>query len=205
MLKQIVLLVVLSILFAQCSSYQFREGYKEKGECFAKCLIVQYDELGSVGEENSMAIAIQQDYVDKEVIIEPASKKWEKKKADRNCLSNNPEDCLVWCLIETPAKTRTVRYHRDSIPSDVKFLEKKKDLELPKESYEWRAVVCAHQITKGLIIQIQNRLYALGYNDSESTGRMNKETRKGLVAFQKDNRLPIGHMDYETLDRLGVK
>lgn len=29
-----------------------------------------------------------------------ASTKWVKKRADRNCLSANPDDCLVWCLIE---------------------------------------------------------------------------------------------------------
>ncbi len=25
---------------------------------------------------------------------------WVKKKADRNCLSDDPNDCLVWCLVE---------------------------------------------------------------------------------------------------------
>jgi len=38
----------------------------------------------------------------------PASTKWVKKKADRNCLSANPEDCLVWCLVEVPAQYRTI-------------------------------------------------------------------------------------------------
>lgn len=26
--------------------------------------------------------------------------KWEKRRADKNCTSSNPEDCLVWCLVE---------------------------------------------------------------------------------------------------------
>ena len=38
----------------------------------------------------------------------PASTKWVKKKADRNCLSADPNDCLVWCLVEVPAQYRTV-------------------------------------------------------------------------------------------------
>jgi len=38
----------------------------------------------------------------------PATTKWVKKKADRNCLSANPDDCLVWCLVEVPATFRTV-------------------------------------------------------------------------------------------------
>ncbi len=42
------------------------------------------------------------------IITQPASTKWVKKKADRNCLSADPNDCLVWCLVEVPAQSRTV-------------------------------------------------------------------------------------------------
>jgi hypothetical protein len=42
------------------------------------------------------------------IVTRPASTKWVKKKADRNCLSADPEDCLVWCLVEVPEETRTV-------------------------------------------------------------------------------------------------
>ena len=31
------------------------------------------------------------------------------KKADPSCLSADPEDCLVWCLVEVPAKFQTVK------------------------------------------------------------------------------------------------
>ncbi len=37
-----------------------------------------------------------------------ASTRWEKRKADKNCLSANPDDCLVWCLVEVPAQYRNV-------------------------------------------------------------------------------------------------
>lgn len=36
--------------------------------------------------------------------ISPPSTKWVKRKADRNCISEDPNDCLVWCLIEVPAE-----------------------------------------------------------------------------------------------------
>ena len=36
--------------------------------------------------------------------ISSASTKWVKRKADRNCISTDPNDCLVWCLIEVPAE-----------------------------------------------------------------------------------------------------
>ncbi len=37
------------------------------------------------------------------VEVEPAGSKWVKKRAERNCLSADPNDCLVWCMQETPA------------------------------------------------------------------------------------------------------
>lgn len=39
--------------------------------------------------------------------IRPASLKWVRKKADANCLQANPDDCLVWCLVEIPAEYQT--------------------------------------------------------------------------------------------------
>lgn len=39
--------------------------------------------------------------VDK-IIVKPASMNWVRKRADVSCLGVNPEDCFVWCLVETP-------------------------------------------------------------------------------------------------------
>ncbi len=40
--------------------------------------------------------------------IEPATAKWVRKKVDENCLSRNPDDCLIWCLVEVPAVTQII-------------------------------------------------------------------------------------------------
>lgn len=40
--------------------------------------------------------------------VSPATTKWVKRKADANCLSADPNDCLVWCLVEVPAQYQTV-------------------------------------------------------------------------------------------------
>jgi len=42
------------------------------------------------------------------VEVEPARTEWKKGKADAGCLSADPEDCKVWCLVEIPAKTKTI-------------------------------------------------------------------------------------------------
>jgi hypothetical protein len=42
------------------------------------------------------------------VVVRPSTSEWVKIKADKNCLSNDPNDCLVWRLVEVPEETRTV-------------------------------------------------------------------------------------------------
>lgn len=36
--------------------------------------------------------------------VAPARTKWVRRPGDENCLSANPEDCMVWCEIEVPAE-----------------------------------------------------------------------------------------------------
>jgi len=48
-------------------------------------------------------------------------------------------------------------------------------------------------------------LNARGYNVGAADNQMGAKTKAALVKFQKDNGLPIGNLDYETLKALGVK
>lgn len=50
-------------------------------------------------------------------IVEYAGKKWIKKRADRNCISKDPKDCMVWCLVETPEEYEVEKYY-DGLPDD---------------------------------------------------------------------------------------
>lgn len=40
--------------------------------------------------------------------VSPSATKWVKRQADRNCLSADPNDCLIWCLVEVPAQFKNV-------------------------------------------------------------------------------------------------
>lgn len=40
--------------------------------------------------------------------IKPATTQWVRKRADKNCLSEDPNDCLVWGLVEVPAEYRNI-------------------------------------------------------------------------------------------------
>lgn len=44
-----------------------------------------------------------------EMLVAPASTKWVRGKADPNCISENPNDCMVWCMKEVPAQYKTIR------------------------------------------------------------------------------------------------
>ena len=46
--------------------------------------------------------------VKEEVMVTPATTKWVKGKADAGCLSANPADCQVMCLVEVPAVYKTI-------------------------------------------------------------------------------------------------
>ena len=69
---------------------------------------------------------------------------------------------------------------------------------------EWREVVCGGNITKGLVKNIQEALREKGYDTGEASRSINAETKAALKHFQKDNGLPMGQLDFETLKALGV-
>lgn len=42
------------------------------------------------------------------ILIKPAHTKWVETVGDKNCLSADPKDCMVWCLVEVPDEYKTV-------------------------------------------------------------------------------------------------
>lgn len=74
----------------------------EPGKCYGKCLI--QDQYTTVIETVTTYPDAEDAEFKTEVIeLQPAFTKWVKKKADRNCMSADLNDCLVWCLVEIAA------------------------------------------------------------------------------------------------------
>ncbi len=69
---------------------------------------------------------------------------------------------------------------------------------------EWREVVCANKITTSMVQQVQRALKDRGYDPGPIDNVIGTQTKAALVKFQKDNGLPVGNMDFETLKALGV-
>lgn len=243
----------------------------------------------------------------------PSSTKWVKRKADRNCLSADPNDCLVWCLVETPAQYRTVSRRinvgceggdgspnsncvttevipsksatrtsrvvktpattrveeipaeyttitkrviktpattrEEVIPAEFKTVTRRvlktpattrtetipaeytsmtrrvvktpattRTYDVPAEFTtvtkrqlvskggftEWREIVCGKDVTSQMVRNVQNALRARGYDPGPIDNVMGSRTKAALVKFQKENNLPVGQLDLETLKALEV-
>ena len=52
-------------------------------------------------------IPAQYETITEQIEVSPPRTKWIRRKGDSNCLSQDPNDCLVWCLVEVPAKYKT--------------------------------------------------------------------------------------------------
>jgi len=72
---------------------------------------------------------------------------------------------------------------------------------------EWKEVVCSSDISPALHRAIQQALIDKGYDlgSSGADGQFGAASKAALVKFQRDNGLPVGQMDIETLNALGVK
>ncbi|MEM9547479.1 MAG: peptidoglycan-binding domain-containing protein [Bacteroidota bacterium] len=180
----------------------------EPGKCFAKCLMpdkyetYEEDIIVFTGADSETKGVILE-----EIVLSPATTTWEKKIADRNCMSNNPDDCLVWCLIEVPEVTKEYLIVTDTNLIKEFRIEKITYQELVKAGgfTEWREVICAADIDKRLYIRIQETLIKKGFGDNiVPNGVVSRPTKEALVNYQKLNGLPVGALDMETLTSLGI-
>lgn len=124
-------------------------------------------------------------------------------------------------ILQSPATTKEIL-----IPAEYKTITKKvldepaKIVEVPlPDEYEtitnkvlvkkggyhvWREVLCESERTIEKLTSIQQALKLKGYNPGFIDGVFGVQTRSALLAFQKDNNLPEGQLDIETLEALGV-
>jgi hypothetical protein len=138
-------------------------------------------------------------------IVKPASTKWVKKKADKNCLSADPEECLVWCLIEDPAKYQTLKIVLDtSLTTNYKLELIDPNFENNDDYEIWKQVICPSEITEDLIGNIQTTLKNKGLYLKEATYELDEQTQIAIYDFQEANGLSKGYLDFETLKALDL-
>ncbi|MFK8058373.1 MAG: hypothetical protein AB8F78_19770 [Saprospiraceae bacterium] len=201
------LLFSLLYLFAQAQPGDMPPNPKP-GQCYAKCLIsplIGTTTISIAVYLGTDSTIIKQYTVDTTLITEPIMRVWVKKAADKGCLSADPKDCLVWCLVESEVKTiRIQRYLLDTTVTS-EFISQDRDIisEIEPGGYtEWHRIVCGQKVTSKLVQRIRK---ALGMEEDKSIRIMNSATKAALVQYQRDNNLPLGQIDIKSLKHLGVK
>jgi len=168
-----------------------RELPSEAGKCYAQC-----------ADNNDNAVGVKRTI---SVIISPATTRWEKRKADPNCQSENPEDCMVMCLVDVPAVIEAYYVSTDTL------INHQKNTEISFKRFKkvygetcWNEVLCEKDITYDKILALQQALNNKGYNVGAADGLLNYITKAQLKKFQTENGLPEGNLNIETLKILGV-
>jgi len=180
------------------------------GACYAKCLTsseyvndsIEYIVYtGNIEEETSVEIEKVS------VVLKPAHTKWEKRPGDRNCMSKDPNDCLVWCLVDVPEEKLEYTTLKDTTTSknfDIKYYTQQKKVKVGGYT-EWKEVLCGNKITSYTIQQIQKALRSRGYDPGPNSNILGSRTKSALSKFQQDNGLPVGQLDFESLTALGMQ
>lgn len=90
------------------------------------------------------------------------------------------------------------------VPAEYKTITKRQLVKAGGFS-EWREVVCSSDITTDLVKAVQKALAAKGYDPGPADNVMGAKTKSALIQYQKDNGLPVGQLDFETLRSLGIQ
>jgi hypothetical protein len=103
-------------------------------------------------------------------------------------------------VLVAPATFNTI-----NIPAEFKTVSKRILAKQGRMS-EYREVVCAKYVTSDMVRQGQRALMAKGYSvgPAGDDNILGKDTRTGLLKYQRDNGLPVGNLNKESLKHLGV-
>lgn len=214
-MKTYFIYVLFFISFTACTTLQTIETpdnsmvgtMKEKdGKCYEKC----YTPLKNPEEAEFLAVYTGYDKTEEgvgteKIEIVPASTKWIKKTADGNCLSRDPSDCLVWCLVDVPAEYKLIYVVTDT--SKVKDFIMRPNVEyalnVARES-DWFEVVCQNEQDIIFNMELSAALKNKGYSiDDEKVTYL--KLRSCLNRFQRDFNLPVGGFNLPTMQFLGLK
>ncbi len=138
--------------------------------------------------------------------IKPAKGQWVRKKESKNCLSSNPDDCIIWCFETTiPAINDTVYILRDTTQTKNFYIKytKLNQLKKPSTGQEKREVLCNPK-NKTLIKRIQSKLSSLEFYEGPLDGKVDKSLKRALKDFQLENGIAYGDFTIESILLLGI-
>ncbi|MBK5099843.1 MAG: peptidoglycan-binding protein [Desulfobacteraceae bacterium] len=114
--------------------------------------------------------------------------------------------------IEIPAAYKTVKVTKmvsppqeKRIPISAEYQTITKTERASDGRMEWRRVLCETNVSPGVISKIQNALLRAGHDPGPIDGVIGPLTNAAIKVFQKEKRLAVGALTYETIRSLGVK
>ncbi len=203
--------LILLFAFLFTSSFilnaQSRHIRRKHGACYAKCIVPDQYKTEKIqlpiftGDEQSQVA------VKKYVIKTAATSRWVRKASGKSCRTSDPDDNVVWCLVEKPEVVYEYIIVADTTNNpyyEMQTIEKKELVKVGGNA-EWQEVVCRSGITPRLIRSIGQALKDKGYYVGIVPEEVTPELKLSMKEFIADNNLPMGNIfNYQVLGELGV-
>lgn len=172
----------------------------EPGKCYAKCLIPdKYKEV-----EETFAVFIGEPQ--KDVQLDSLYFRIEKYTGNLIYLGRindlNKEQSEAIDQLEKVVIVKNEGDVKNYIEETLTFKKLDKIGGFP----DWKEVLCANRINNRLIRKLQESLTEKGYLDySEPVSELTNQIKIALFRYQKELGLPVGQLDFETLESLNIK
>ena len=180
---------------------------KKEPNCFSEnpedCFIVCYEEIPAVYRNETYQVMTEPSRTVEEVI--PAVYKTVTRRViDREAdVQEVPVD-PVYKNIETKVMVSPETTREETIPAV--YMDVKERRLVSKGNFTvWTEILCASKTTNSKIRDVQRALDARGYDPGPIDGVLGIKTQTALKQYQKDNNLPLGNLNLETLKALGIK
>ena len=160
--------------------------------------IILYDTLQlPIYSENKLVSGVEL----RNIILVPGHTKWVKKLADKNCVSPKIEDCLVWCLENIQAESKTYFIVTDTATIKNFTYETiyiQRGIIKAGQKIK-RQVLCDHEINDTLLSELRQLLENQGYEISRTK---KSKILAALIEFQKDQKLAYGYFEPISIELL---
>jgi hypothetical protein len=219
-MKNILYFFILSILLSSCSIIKIADNTeysaggeqptptKEKnGKCY-EFVVVPKDNTKQEIVAIYTGIKMIEGVETRTVADEPPTTKWVKKAADRNCLSSDPNDCLVWCLVEVPGRKEIITVVTDTNKIKDFVLRPLPNVPLTmveRNTKEWIETLCPIEQKDSLYKEVGLLLVKKGYIPKNTNSIEIEDLKSAMRLFQRDFSLPIGGFNVISLKALGLR
>jgi len=163
----------------------------EPGKCYAKCLIeVSIEAEDPHTEQASYTIYVGEKDVRTRTVYHPV-------RVDG---FGNVKEQLP---IEVPRKIRKIAQEDLQEVQYETFYEGREESS-ERAFTEWREIVCGGEISSRLVQQVADQLSNNGFQVNGVHEVMSSDVKAAMIEYQRVKGLPIGQLDFQTLESLGI-